>query len=134
LALAQHVRHFAIGLGNPTKRVHHQHDHIRFLNSHFHLGADFINKRRRANRKGCLIALFAGVNTARINHEKIISRPVTFRHQAIARGARHVINDGEALLYQAIEKGTFTHVWSSDEHNDRFIHEKSYLFVHYSIS
>jgi hypothetical protein len=51
-----------------------------------------------------------------------VSSPVTFRHKPITRGAWNVIDDGEALFHQAVEKSTFTHVGSSDEHNDRFIH------------
>ena len=58
----------------------------------------------------------------RIYDIKDITAPVSFRHQAVAGCAGYIVDNCQAGLGQAIEKGAFTYVGSSDQRNDGFCH------------
>jgi hypothetical protein len=61
-----------------------------------------------------------GIDPAGVNHIEEMTCPFSFGYNAVAGGARSVIDNGKAFPGQTVEEGAFAHVGAPDQGNNRF--------------
>ncbi len=99
-----------VGSGNPVARIHQKYDNISFLDRELGLLPDLAHEisRRAGQRLGLAPlggSLLGGgdIEPARVHQDKWALGPFGIGVKTVAGSARLVLDDGQALTYQAVE-------------------------------
>ena len=111
-AFAQNPGNVGVLLHNAAARIAHKQNNICLFNGNFRLLADGNSNRVAVHN----------LNTAGINHHKLVVQPVALGVKAVARYARGVFNNGNAAVCKNIKQCRFADIRPANNGNYRFTH------------
>ena len=111
----QHGRNVLVGGGNARAQVGDEDDYIRVRNRRFRLKAHELQD----------FVIVGRLDAAGVDYGEVAAAPVAVRVQAVTGNTRRVLDDGQALACQTVEKLRFADVRTAHNRNDRFCHRFS---------
>ena len=111
----QHGRNVLVGGGNARAQVGDEDDNIRVRNRRFRLKAHELQD----------FVIVGRLDAAGVDYGEVAAAPVAVRVQAVTGNTRRVLDDGQALACQTVEKLRFADVRTAHDRNDRFCHRFS---------
>ena len=117
LRRAQHVADFVISRREARTAIDDKQDDVGLLHR---------NLRLLAHGFQDMVALVE-LDAARVDHRELMAEPLGIEIDAVARDARHVVDDGHALLADLVEKRRLADIRPADDGNDGFAQIKYLL-------
>ena len=117
-AFLQHYRHIRIVGGNSRPQISHQDDDVRLFNRQLSLTAHL--------RKDHIIG--AGLDAAGIRQHELPPAPLTLGKDPVPGHPRRILDDGQPLSDQLVEKGGLAHIGPPDHRYYRPRHCAHRLF------